>query len=366
VGLLDLVEEHHGERLAAHLLGELAALLEADEPGGAPNSRETVCFSPNSLMSSEISAPSSSNRNSASALASSVFPTPVGPAKMNEPRALRVLEAGALTADRRLRAAIASSWPMTRWCSAFSMKTRRLVSSSVSLKTGMPVACASTSAISPRRRPRGRDVAAAPLLLEAQALGEQLLLVAQAAAFSKSCSSMAAPSPRGPWRSSRRTRAAPAGGQDRQAQARAGLVDQVDRLVGQEPVADVAVGEVRRRDDRAVGDLHLVVRLVAVAQALEDVDRVGQARLGDLDRLEAALERGVLLEVLAVLVERRGADGLQLAAGQQRLEDEAASIAPSAAPAPTRVWISSMNTMMSPRVRISLVTFFRRSSKSPR
>ncbi len=45
---------------------------------------------------------------------------------------------------------------------------------------------------------------------------------------------------------------------------------------------------------------------------------------------------------------------------------DAASIAPSAAPAPTRVWISSMNMMMSPRVRISLSTFFRRSSKSPR
>ena len=44
-------------------------------------------------------------------------------------------------------------------------------------------------------------------------------------------------------------------------------------------------------------------------------------RLGDLDRLEPALERGVLLEVLAVLVERGGTDGLQLAAGQHRLED---------------------------------------------
>ena len=44
----------------------------------------------------------------------------------------------------------------------------------------------------------------------------------------------------------------------------------------------------------------------------------------------------------------------------------AASIDPSAAPAPTRVWISSMNKMMSPRVRISLRTFFKRSSKSPR
>ena len=84
-------------------------------------------------------------------------------------------------------------------------------------------------------------------------------------------------------------------------------------------------------------------------------------------RLEAALERGVLLEVLAVLVERGGADGLQLAASEHRLEDRlAASMAPSAAPAPTRVWISSMNSTMSPRVLISLSTFFRRSSKSPR
>ena len=45
---------------------------------------------------------------------------------------------------------------------------------------------------------------------------------------------------------------------------------------------------------------------------------------------------------------------------------EAASMAPSAAPAPTSVWSSSMNRTMSPRVRISFSTFFRRSSKSPR
>src|SRR5205823_9869115 len=41
----------------------------------------------------------------------------------------------------------------------------------------------------------------------------------------------------------------------------------------------------------------------------------------DLDGLEPALERGVLLEVLAVLVEGRRADRLQLAARQHRLQD---------------------------------------------
>ena len=43
-------------------------------------------------------------------------------------------------------------------------------------------------------------------------------------------------------------------------------------------------------------------------------------RLADEDRLEAALQRGVLLDVLAVLVERGRADAVQLAARQHRLE----------------------------------------------
>ncbi len=44
-----------------------------------------------------------------------------------------------------------------------------------------------------------------------------------------------------------------------------------------------------------------------------------------------------------------------------------ASIAPSAAPAPTTVWSSSMKTIIwSPFSRISSITFFRRSSNSPR
>ena len=43
-------------------------------------------------------------------------------------------------------------------------------------------------------------------------------------------------------------------------------------------------------------------------------------RLADEHGLEAALQRGVLLDVLAVLVERRGADRAQLAAGEHRLE----------------------------------------------
>ena len=92
-------------------------------------------------------------------------------------------------------------------------------------------------------------------------------------------------------------------------------------LSGQVPVGDVAVGEVGRGDQGLVGDGDPVVGLVAVAQALEDLDGVLDRGLLDLDGLEAALQGGVLLQVLAVLVEGGGADGLQLAAGQHRLED---------------------------------------------
>ena len=105
------------------------------------------------------------------------------------------------------------------------------------------------------------------------------------------------------------------------AQARRRLVDEVDRLVGQVPVLDVAVGERRRGGERLVVDLAAVMRLVAVAQAAQDLDRVVDRRLLDADLLEAPLERRVALEVLAVLVERRRADRLQLAARERRLQD---------------------------------------------
>ena len=60
--------------------------------------------------------------------------------------------------------------------------------------------------------------------------------------------------------------------------------------------------------------------LVALLEAAQDADRVLDARLADEDGLEAAREGGVLLDVLAVLVERRGADRAELATRQHRLE----------------------------------------------
>ena len=63
-----------------------------------------------------------------------------------------------------------------------------------------------------------------------------------------------------------------------------------------------------------------MVDLVPLLDAAEDRDRVVDRRLADEDRLEPPLECGVLLDVLAELVQGGGADAAQLAASQGRLE----------------------------------------------
>ena len=75
-----------------------------------------------------------------------------------------------------------------------------------------------------------------------------------------------------------------------QLRTRACFVHQVDRLVRQEAVGDVAAGLIDGRLDRLGRVLDTMELLVAVLDALEDLDRFLLGRRIDLDRLEAALE----------------------------------------------------------------------------
>lgn len=99
-------------------------------------------------MSKDRSASSELNRNSASALESSVLPTPDGPRKMNEPAG----RFGSFKPERERRMALesavtASSWPMMRSCRTPSMRSSFSVSASVRLLTGTPVDMDTTSAM---------------------------------------------------------------------------------------------------------------------------------------------------------------------------------------------------------------------------
>ena len=71
---------------------------------------------------------------------------------------------------------------------------------------------------------------------------------------------------------------------------------------------------------RLVGDLDAVVLLVVLAHHLQHGDGLLGGRLVDQHRLEAPLQRRILLDVLAILVERRRADAAQLATRQRWLE----------------------------------------------
>ena len=109
-------------------------------------------------------------------------------------------------------------------------------------------------------------------------------------------------------------------GVDLHLDARTRLVDQVDGLVRQETIGDVAVRELGRGDDCRVGDLHAVVHLVLLLQAAQDGDGRLDARLLDQHFLEAPLECRIFLYIFPIFVQRGGADAMQLAARERGLE----------------------------------------------
>lgn len=118
---------------------------------------------------------------------------------------------------------------------------------------------------------------------------------------------------------------------------RRGRVEQVDRLVGELAAGDIAVRQGDRGDHRLVADRDAVGLFVDLGEPAQHHDRVGLAGLVDLDRLEPALERRVLLEVFLVLGPGGGGDRAQLAARQRRLEQVGRVVARSAAGADQRV-----------------------------
>ena len=90
-----------------------------------------------------------------------------------------------------------------------------------------------------------------------------------------------------------------------------GLVDHVDRLVGQFAVAHVAVRQLHGRLQRIVGEADIVEILEIGLQPLQNLDRIGHRGLDHVDLLETARQRAILLEVLSVLLVRRGAHAAQ-------------------------------------------------------
>ena len=105
------------------------------------------------------------------------------------------------------------------------------------------------------------------------------------------------------------------------AQARGRLINQVNGFVRQETIGDVAVRERGGSHQRGVLDAHAVVDFVALFEPAQDGNGGFDARLAHIDRLEAAFQGRVFLDVLAIFIQRGGADGAKFAPRKLRLHD---------------------------------------------
>mmetsp|Transcript_870 Transcript_870/g.2578 ORF Transcript_870/g.2578 Transcript_870/m.2578 type:complete len:743 (+) Transcript_870:2502-4730(+) len=106
-----------------------------------------------------------------------------------------------------------------------------------------------------------------------------------------------------------------------QPNPRSSLVDQVNRLVGQEPVTDVLVRVLGGSLEGLVSVPELVVHLVPLPESRQNLNGLLDTWLRDVDGLEPSLEGWVLLDMLPVLVNGGGTNALELSSGEGRLED---------------------------------------------
>ena len=98
------------------------------------------------------------------------------------------------------------------------------------------------------------------------------------------------------------------------------LIDQIDGLIRQKAVSDIAVRQLRGGHDRRVGDVHAMVHFVFFLQAAQYRDGGFNRRLINQHLLEAPLQRRILLDVLAVLIQRGRPHAVQFATGERGLE----------------------------------------------
>ena len=99
----------------------------------------------------------------------------------------------------------------------------------------------------------------------------------------------------------------------------AGLVHQVDGLVGEEAVRDIAVTEGGGGNDGPIGNLYAVKYLIPLLQAPEDGNGILHTGLVHHDRLEPPLQGCIFFDILPVLVEGGGPDTVQFPSGEKGL-----------------------------------------------
>lgn len=86
--------------------------------------------------------------------------------------------------------------------------------------------------------------------------------------------------------------------------------------IGQLSLRQIPMRQLRRRDQRGVQNPHSMVHFVLLPDPAEDRNRLWDGRLLDDHLGEPPLQSSILLDVLGVLGESRGADASELATGE--------------------------------------------------
>ena len=107
------------------------------------------------------------------------------------------------------------------------------------------------------------------------------------------------------------------------AELACGLVDEVDGLVREVALGEIAAAELHRGHHGRVVDLDLVVGLIARFDGSEHLDGILHGGLFEPDGLEAPLQGGVLLDIASILIGCCGTDDLELTASEGGLHEVA-------------------------------------------
>ena len=105
------------------------------------------------------------------------------------------------------------------------------------------------------------------------------------------------------------------------ASASTSLIEDINCLVWQEAILDVAARKRNGSLDGSLGVVDVVVLLVAVLKTVDDRNGVVVVWLANVDRLETPLKCSVLLDMFTILFCRSCTDDLDFSTRQRRLKD---------------------------------------------
>src|SRR3989344_4393019 len=106
-----------------------------------------------------------------------------------------------------------------------------------------------------------------------------------------------------------------------QAASRRGFVNQINGLVRQKTVADIARRKINGGDNRLVANAQAVVHFIFFLKSAQNQNRILNAGLLNHNGLKTALQSRVFLYVALVLPGGGGANSVELAAGKRRLQE---------------------------------------------